>query len=335
MDFSSKKAKKQKSNMPQIALKPIIDDDKFADALEKEIKKVIMQEIFAPLIEILGVKKKQIQNTRDDLIKAIQSGQIVYHRGKFKGKLNATLSRELRRIGAEWDRVQGAWSIPQSLLPVEVKNAIALSETKFTQLVSKLEKKIQEIDPVKIAEKMEIKKIFDASLSKIDKDFQQTIKNITVAPDTRPEVMSRISDEYVNATKFDIVNFTTEEITALREKFQKRVFEGYRYEGVIETIRKTYEVSESRAKLIARQETKLMTVKYKQIRFEEVGITRYRWSTVGGTAAHPVRDDHKALEGKIFSFQDPPIVDTRRNRRGNPGEDYNCRCVAIPLMDFE
>lgn len=328
--------------MPQIALKPIVDSEKYSDAVEKEIRRVIREEIFLPLIALLGEPKNTIKNdygvvknSRDDLLKAIQSGQITYYNGKFKGKFNATLSRELRRIGAEWDRVQGAWSIPQSKLPVEVKNAISLSVIQFEKTVSALEKKIAEIDPVKIAEKIQVKDIFDASLSKVDQDFQQIIKSITVAPDTRPEIMSRISDEYINSLKFNIVNFTQEETERLREIFQKRVFEGYRHEGIVETIKNRYQVSASRAKLIARQETKLMTVKYKQIRFEEVGITRYRWKTVGGTIEHPVRADHKALEGKIFSFSDPPIVDVKRNRRMNPGEDYNCRCLAIPLMDFE
>ena len=48
-----------------------------------------------------------------------------------------------------------------------------------------------------------------------------------------------------------------------------------------------------------------------------------------------MRKDHKRLNGKIFSWNDPPVIDTRTGRRGHPGDDYQCRCVAIPVFDFD
>lgn len=43
-----------------------------------------------------------------------------------------------------------------------------------------------------------------------------------------------------------------------------------------------------------------------------------------------VRDLHNELEGKQFSFDDPPISGTS-GFRGNPGEPANCRCYAEPV----
>jgi len=37
-----------------------------------------------------------------------------------------------------------------------------------------------------------------------------------------------------------------------------------------------------------------------------------------------VRKAHAALEGKVFSIEDPSSI-------GHPGNDYNCRCTAEPL----
>lgn len=48
-----------------------------------------------------------------------------------------------------------------------------------------------------------------------------------------------------------------------------------------------------------------------------------------------MRADHRRLNGKIFSWNAPPIVDMRTGRRGHPGDDYQCRCVAIPVFEFE
>ena len=45
-----------------------------------------------------------------------------------------------------------------------------------------------------------------------------------------------------------------------------------------------------------------------------------------------VRDLHNELEGKQFSFDDPPISGTS-GFRGNPGEPANCRCYAEPVHE--
>jgi SPP1 gp7 family putative phage head morphogenesis protein len=52
---------------------------------------------------------------------------------------------------------------------------------------------------------------------------------------------------------------------------------------------------------------------------------RYVWWTRSDARVHP---KHRALHGHVFSWSDPPAS-------GHPGEDYNCRCEAIPYIDGE
>lgn len=82
-------------------------------------------------------------------------------------------------------------------------------------------------------------------------------------------------------------------------------------------------VTESRAKLIARDQSAKVNAALTRARHEELGITHYRWSTSGDER---VRDSHAELDGKIFAYDSPPEV-------GNPGDDFNCRCVAVPVFD--
>ena len=53
-----------------------------------------------------------------------------------------------------------------------------------------------------------------------------------------------------------------------------------------------------------------------------MGIKQYIWSTSGDER---VRDSHAENDGKIFSYDDPPPT-------GHPGDEINCRCVAIPYF---
>ncbi len=97
--------------------------------------------------------------------------------------------------------------------------------------------------------------------------------------------------------------------------------------GTLETLLvERFGVSESRAHLIARDQSTKLTgqlVKYKQT---EAGIEEYIWVTEGDDR---VRPSHRANNGETFRWDKPP------KKTGHPGEDVNCRCRAKPVLpDF-
>lgn len=98
---------------------------------------------------------------------------------------------------------------------------------------------------------------------------------------------------------------------------------GLRVEDLADLIRERTGVSESRAELIARDQTLKTNGNLTANRQRNAGITSYVWST---SLDDRVRPDHAALEGKTIAWDDPPDV-------GHPGEDIQCRCVAIPVID--
>jgi len=90
------------------------------------------------------------------------------------------------------------------------------------------------------------------------------------------------------------------------------------------------EVCESRAMLIARTETARTASNLTRARAQYVGSTHYIWHTAGDS---DVRAGHKAMNGKIFRWDDPPEVDENgRYMRHGPGEIWNCRCWAEPII---
>lgn len=97
----------------------------------------------------------------------------------------------------------------------------------------------------------------------------------------------------------------------------------------------TTEVTISRAVLIARTETARANASINQARATAVGSSQYRWHNSGDGA---VRPSHKTLggsrlQGKIFSWDEPPTLDD--GMTGHPGTFPNCRCFAEPVFDDE
>jgi len=314
-------------------LQPIREGIDDWSALEDKIVELFQKEIYLPLLEIMSVSSKVLKNSSDPLVDAIEAGRIHFDRGLFSGKFNASISRELRRIGAKWDRKTSGFKLPAGKLPPDVKRAIGISESRFKKVLKLVDKKLSDMFPDKIADKLNATQIFDTQLWKVDTSFKATIRNITVAPDLTPAAREKIAAEYNQNMKLYIKDWTEKEIIGLRAKIQENNFSGLRYEGMIKTLQDSYGVSYNKAKFLARQETKLLTSKFKEARYTDAGINEYKWQCVVGSPNHPVRPMHKRLDGKICRFDDPPIVDEKGNRK-NPGEDYGCRCVARPIVRF-
>lgn len=102
--------------------------------------------------------------------------------------------------------------------------------------------------------------------------------------------------------------------------------QGWRHEELAKELMDKESIDDNKAKLIARDQISKFNAALTENRMREAGIGKYEWSTAGDER---VRDTHKANEGKIFSWDDPPA------ETGHPGEDINCRCVAIPVLTEE
>ena len=114
---------------------------------------------------------------------------------------------------------------------------------------------------------------------------------------------------------------------------------GQRWEEIAPTIAERLGVGESRARLIARDQTNKFNGSMQRLTQEASGVTEYVWSTSrdfavrgrpGGVYAES-QEDHWKLEGKIFRWVDPPLIPGTAEH-AHPGERIQCRCVAIPRI---
>jgi SPP1 gp7 family putative phage head morphogenesis protein len=320
----------------EIILAPIKDNNKDFDSLELMIRKIFLEEIFFPLAKI--IKAKLITNEKKSpLQEAIRSNKISFNHGKFTGTFSSEVSKELRKMGAKFKK--DGFYIRSTQMPKHIRDDVVASENRFNVVLERINSQLNNISPIEIADKLKSQSFFSKTLwkteEKISKSLQSAskIKAISIQPKLTDEQRKLIAEDYTNNLKKYIKNFSEEEVLKLRQFVQKKVMDGERYGGLIDIIQKRYEVSANKAKFLARQETKLMMAKFKEGRYKDAGINSYIWQTVVGSPLHPVRPMHKALNGKKFQFDNPPVTDAKGNRN-NPGEDYNCRCTASPVVKF-
>ena len=65
-----------------------------------------------------------------------------------------------------------------------------------------------------------------------------------------------------------------------------------------------------------------------------LGVKKFKWlHSMGGKEPRPLHKN--VLNGNVYSFDDPPVIDERTGERGLPGVLINCRCRMLPVIEFK
>lgn len=132
-----------------------------------------------------------------------------------------------------------------------------------------------------------------------------------------------------------IQNFTAENVVLIQSipreslgQMEKLLLNGLssgmRSEELADEISRRFDVAESRAALIARDQVNRFYGSLNRTRQQGVGITHFFWSASNDERTCEICGP---LEGKRFAWNDPPAA-------GVPGEAHpQCRCTAEPDVD--
>ena len=311
-------------------LEPLYLKTDYFDNIEREINRIFFEVIYAPILAAIKIPETEIQNQGGVLADAIRSGRVYIKDGLVYGSFNSKISRDLRRIGASYNSGNKTWSLPDNV-PPQVQQAAAIARADYEIVKQSVITAIDSISPTRINEISIIPDEYYDTITKIDEDFRKTAKRIAIAPEMTDDQKNVIAAEWSQNLDLYIKDWTAENIIKLRETVEKETFgSGLRAESLISDIRKNYGVSKRKAKFLARQETSLLVSKYRETRYTGMGLNRYIWR---GAMDSRERHDHKILEGKVISWDNPPVVDLNTGRRAHAGEDFGCRCVAVPLVE--
>ena len=292
------------------------------DNIREEIKRYKETVLPVPLIT-----NARGQNA---LIEAILSGRVQYHSEHFEGAFNASISKEIRKMGGKWDRRYKSFYLPKDKLSYDVQSAIGQASDKMKRLSRRIDAHLQNVQRLnEQGPRYGLEKTFGKAIDKLEDKFEEGVKDLIVAPTLTAEMKENLADMYTTNMNLYIKGWTEKSIIRLRKRIQKNAFDGYRASSFVKEIEHDFQMSHAKAKFLARQETSLLMSQFREERYKSVGVKRYRWSTSGDQRVRPF---HDRLNNQIFSWDNPPIVD-KYGHRAHPGQDFGCRCIAIPIID--
>jgi SPP1 gp7 family putative phage head morphogenesis protein len=124
--------------------------------------------------------------------------------------------------------------------------------------------------------------------------------------------------------------------TQYLDQVERAVHSGFRTseraEDIEERILELGETTDARAKLIARDQVSKLTADVSKRRQQNLGADSYVWRTSGDER---VRPGHRARNGKVYAWDDPPGDPEDPAEGGHPGEAIQCRCYAEMVLPVE
>lgn len=177
---------------------------------------------------------------------------------------------------------------------------------------------------------------------KVAKSVQAGFRNKDQAPDFSSMFHDKKLSPYFDNIVDENVGLIRSIPNAKLDLFKNQLVSLLTRNATMRDIRKAiaanFKISKDRAALIARDQVGKLNGELNKYRQQQLGGERYIWRTSRDQRVrHPrpgkLGGDHKRLEGKTFTWNKPPIVDTRTGRRAHPGEDYQCRCYAEMVLE--
>jgi SPP1 gp7 family putative phage head morphogenesis protein len=306
-------------------LSPLIVKDEYVKLVERDINQILWAAIYKPIFEILQNTALEFQNANDPLSHALQSGKIYYQDGKFIGKFNAAISKELRAMGAKFKN--GEWYL--ATLPPQISMAVAGAGLKFEALSQKIIQALDSADYETLIADAKLSGTYAKVTDQMEAAFQKTVKSVSVAPKLTDDMKANIAEAWGENLEVYIKDWADNNVLELRQLVSQNTFAGQRTGNLTKIIQKNYGVSKNKAKFLARQETSLLMSKFREERYKSIGVLKYRWSSSNDER---VRDRHRELNGKIFEWTNPPISGANGERQ-HAGEPFGCRCVAVAIVD--
>lgn len=322
-------------------LNPILLNKKNILELNANIINYLHDVLYKPMVDIYNSQFKQnirLNDISNRIISAFRQGRLYLKEGKIYGDFkDARLVKELQKLG-KYNK-NGKYFKVNDILPelitidtenkLKMKDAEKVFNTFLDDFIDNIDKSI---DFMGLS--------YNNTINDYNKQFTANLTSLGITPTLTEKETELLNENYINNTKYDIKNMTLNSIQSIRTKMKDLVLkDGATNRDIAKILMNNYNLTQKRALFIARQESSLLLAEYSKNNYQKTGIRKFEWQTADD---EKVRDyphnnlnggNHKILDGQIFEFNKPPVINLITGERGLPGQAYNCRCVMCPIVE--
>ena len=242
-----------------------------------------------------------------------------------------------RELDSELPEIQenARAAIPETLRQDSKKIRLEIrmdaTDKDLKKIFARVQKKLGKLFPDSILSTWAVamvKRINDLSKKNLSRNVKK-LSTAEIEPLLTDKGLSKYFSNVVAQNVSLIKSIPEDTLPGFHKKLSAMMAKDKHPEEIHAEIMKYFDVTRSKAMLLARDQTSKLNGALDQHRQTQMGVEKYIWRTMGDER---VRDSHRKANGKVFRWDDPKV----RGSNGelvHPKQDYQCRCFADPILD--
>ena len=154
-----------------------------------------------------------------------------------------------------------------------------------------------------------VKKIAELAKGNSLREWKKAVKDtlgIDLLDDYyKGEIYDEAIRRWISENILKIKSLPTETLGNMRQIILDSYLKGKSIRDIQKDIQEEYNVSKRYAQLLARDQIATLNAQISKLQQQDAGCRKYKWSTSHDSR---VRDCHRSLNGKTFSWDDPPEI---------------------------
>ena len=172
-----------------------------------------------------------------------------------------------------------------------------------------------------------------ASVTAVRESLREVAKDLafkaSIVTDPMRDVMTATVAENVSLIK----SISSQYLHDVRAGVMRSISQGNGLQDLTPLMQKLQGQTLRRARNIALDQTRKAYNSINKGRLLGLGVGEYEWLHSGGTV-HPRELHQFGLNGNVYRFDKPPVIDETTGERGIPGQAINCHCRMVPVIRF-
>lgn len=253
--------------------------------------------------------------------------------------IEARYNAQLQKLVDEMTKIAKREIVKLFESPVAVESHVITEDASIASqsriLMSALAKQFEALfwDAAKFLSEGMVKQTAKASEVALGKSLKELSGGLKIKTDTlKSGPVAEIAKASVAENVSLIRSIPEQYLKNVEGAVMRSITTGNGLQDLIPALEQQEGVTKCRAKNIALDQTRKAYAGINKGRMQGAGIKKYAWIHSGG--GQKPRQHHIDMDGNIYSFDDPPVIDPKTGERGIPGQLPNCRCQMRPVLDF-
>lgn len=140
----------------------------------------------------------------------------------------------------------------------------------------------------------------------------------------------KIAEDYTYNMQYWVKGWEEKNIVKMRQDVLEMVRKGVRQEQITKYFEDRWKIAKNKAKFLAENESGLASSVIFATRSQQMGCKYFEWLP---SNSKEKRKLHEFYYHKIFSFDNPPIIDEKLGIKGLPQQIWNCKCYFASIYN--